>query len=132
SLHLSLLPQTFYVIQLKPGEAIPDKFLSQLGSSNSTALFSITKNVDETTVVGEYDSKADIPETYADWRCIKIAGPMDFGLVGVICSFTMPLKAAGVPVFAISTWNTDYILIPRDKIEIAKRALEDDGWTFTQ
>jgi len=52
------------------------------------------------------------------------------GITGVMCNFTIPLKNAGVPVFAISTWNTDYVLVPREKAALAVEALQADGWVF--
>lgn len=51
-------------------------------------------------------------------------------LTGVLASFTLPLQEAQVPVFAVSTWNTDYVLVPKDKLEVAVGALKKDGWTF--
>ncbi|KZT30798.1 hypothetical protein NEOLEDRAFT_36683 [Neolentinus lepideus HHB14362 ss-1] len=128
--HLTVLPQTFYVIQLNPEEKIPDNLIDQIRSSSEHPLFSITRTPEEISIVGEYESDSQSQEKYATWRCIKIAGPMDFGVTGVMCNFTTPLKAAEVPVFAVSTWNTDYVLVPNDKLELAQKALQDDGWVF--
>ncbi|KAJ6566004.1 hypothetical protein B0H10DRAFT_2112181 [Mycena sp. CBHHK59/15] len=50
--------------------------------------------------------------------------------MGVLAGFVEPLKRAEVPIFAISTWNTDYILVPKDKLARAIDALKTDGWTF--
>jgi len=56
---------------------------------------------------------------------------MEFEITGVMCNLTTPLKAAGIPVYAISTWNTDYVLIPKAKAEQAVETLKADGWHFT-
>jgi len=53
-------------------------------------------------------------------------------LTGVLSSFTAPLKEAQIPVFAVSTWNTDYILVPIDKISGAIVVLKGDGWIFAE
>lgn len=52
------------------------------------------------------------------------------GLTGVMCNFTTPLKEATIPVFAISTWNTDYVLIPVVDVDKAVAVLSHDGWQF--
>ncbi|CAL1694475.1 unnamed protein product [Somion occarium] len=115
SFRLSLLEKPFYVKQLQPHEDIPDSFLEEL--RNQTGHFvSITRTDEEVSIVGE----AQQDDTEATWRCIKIAGPMDFGVTGVMANFTAPLKTASVPVFAVSTWNTDYILLPREKVKEAR------------
>jgi len=48
-----------------------------------------------------------------------------------VCNFTTPLKTAGIPVYVVSTWNTDYVLVPKAKAEQAVEVLETDGWRFT-
>jgi hypothetical protein len=45
------------------------------------------------------------------WRCFQVSGPLDFALTGILARLTAPLAAAGVPVFALSTFDTDYLLI---------------------
>ncbi|TFK56632.1 hypothetical protein OE88DRAFT_42248 [Heliocybe sulcata] len=129
--HLNVLPGTFYVIQLNPAEKIPDNLLAQISGSIKSPLFSITKTHEEISIVGEYDSNSGVSEKFATWGCIKIAGPMDFDVVGVVSNFTAPLKAAEIGVFAVSTWNTDYVLVPKGKLELVQKALQDDGWIFT-
>jgi len=56
---------------------------------------------------------------------------MKFEITGVLCNLTTPLKAAGIPVYVVSTWNTDYVLVPNTKAEQATEALKTDGWRFT-
>ncbi|KAF9225505.1 hypothetical protein BS17DRAFT_602000 [Gyrodon lividus] len=126
-LHLEVLPQTFSVKQYSPAGGVPPEALNEFNVARTgTGMFSVTQTAEEISVVGE---------TYGDggdWRCIKIAGPMEFELTGVICSFSTPLRNANIPVFAISTWNTDYVLVPKGKILDAVRALGADGWQFAE
>ncbi|KAI0081054.1 hypothetical protein K474DRAFT_1479082 [Panus rudis PR-1116 ss-1] len=129
--HLQVAAGTFYVKQFKPDEPIPQAFLDILTNrANPSTLISITRTKEEISIAGEagdgYPVAVDDPD--ATWGCIKIAGPMDFGVTGVIASFTAPLKAAAIPVFAISTWNTDYVLIPKEKLCEADTALANNGW----
>ncbi|KAA1468105.1 hypothetical protein DENSPDRAFT_372022 [Dentipellis sp. KUC8613] len=127
-LHLQLLDGLFFVHQLKTGDRIPASLLERLQNNEPRNFLSITKTSEEISIAGSQTSATEAYE--ATWRCIKIAGPMDFGLTGVVCNFTTPLKANGVPVFAVSTWNTDYVLVPKDRANDAVEALKADGWTF--
>lgn len=130
SLHLSVLPNDFFVLQLKHNE-IDDDVLINLTRQPPERFFSLTRTVEEVSVVGEVHK--ELSKRYHDnsgWRCIRIAGPMEFNLTGILASFTLPLREVQVPVFAVSTWNTDYVLVPKDKLEVAVGALKTDGWTF--
>lgn len=53
--------------------------------------------------------------TEGPWTVFEVAGPLDFSLVGIINTLTGPLVAAGVPVFVVSTFDTDYLLTAHDK-----------------
>ncbi|KAI0059462.1 hypothetical protein BV25DRAFT_1828984 [Artomyces pyxidatus] len=129
SLHLHLLPDTYFLVQLGHDAPLPAPLLARL--QRPGPFLSLTRTPDEVSVVGA--SIAGEDDAYAaDWRCIKIAGPMDLGLTGIMADFTAPLKSAAIPVFALSTWNTDYVLVPKDKAEAAVRVLTDDGWKFVE
>ncbi|KAI9570295.1 hypothetical protein HD554DRAFT_2085227 [Boletus coccyginus] len=95
-LHLDVLGQTFSV---KKYDEIPSDVLRGLSVPKATSgIISITRTTEEISIVCEAEKDE------GEWKCIKIVGPMDFELTGVICAFTTPLKDAGIPVFAISTW----------------------------
>ncbi|TFK84065.1 hypothetical protein K466DRAFT_497294 [Polyporus arcularius HHB13444] len=122
-LRLSLLPTPFFVRKV---QAVTPDLLQKL-SADTAEVFSITRTPEEVSVAGQCASDED-PE--AKWRCFKIAGPMEFELTGILCAFATPLKDAGVPMFAISTWNTDYVLVPKEKVGDAVKALGSYGWLF--
>ena len=63
------------------------------------------------------------------WRCMKVDGPLDFELTGVLAALTQTLAEAGVPVFALSTYDTDYLLVKDEQLKIAAAALERAGHT---
>ena len=65
------------------------------------------------------------------WRCLKVLGPLDFGLTGILASVAAPLAEAGVSVFALSTYDTDYFLLRQADLTTAKRALAEKGHTVT-
>jgi len=62
------------------------------------------------------------------WRALMLQGPLDFSLVGIIASLTAPLAQAGISVFTLSTFDTDYILLKEGTLEQAVQALEKVGF----
>lgn len=63
------------------------------------------------------------------WRCLCVNGPLDFSLTGILAGIAGALAAANVPVFAVSTFDTDYILLKAESIGTGVRALEAAGYT---
>jgi hypothetical protein len=61
------------------------------------------------------------------WAALEIVGPLDFTLTGVLASFAGPLAEARIPVFAISTFDTDYVLVKTENLDAAVRALSSAG-----
>jgi uncharacterized protein len=61
------------------------------------------------------------------WRCLKVQGPLDFALTGILAALTAPLAAAGIAVFAVSTYDTDYLLLKAENLHRAAEALRGAG-----
>jgi hypothetical protein len=61
------------------------------------------------------------------WRCLKLEGPLDLDLTGVLASLLQPLAQARVTIFAIATYDTDYVLVREDQRERAIAALREAG-----
>ena len=61
------------------------------------------------------------------WRCFSLAGPIAFTETGVVSSIAVPLAAAGIGIFVISTFDTDYVLVPGPRLADAVNALEEAG-----
>ncbi|MBA3975404.1 MAG: ACT domain-containing protein [Candidatus Solibacter sp.] len=87
----------------------------------------ITRTPAELSIVCEQSAVPDGISKQGGWRRIELAGPFGFSLTGILASILNPLAAAGVPIFAISTFDTDWILIPGEHLEKAKRALAAAG-----
>ncbi|KAF8645353.1 hypothetical protein AX16_007856 [Volvariella volvacea WC 439] len=132
-LSIEVLLEPFFVIQFPTSEKLLPQLLSDIVYGSGTErLLSVTRTSEEISVVGE--SWKDAPEKvkgFVNWRCLKVRGPMEHGLIGVMAALTVPLKEAKVPVFTLSTWNTDYILVPMDLIDEAIEALKSDGWALS-
>ena len=77
---------------------------------------------------------ADVPHaTLAredGWRALRVAEPMDFGLTGVLAGISTVLARAGISIFAVSTFDTDYILIKAENLGLSQSALEAGGYTI--
>ncbi len=98
---------------------VPLQELPPFGSG----FYSVTLTVDETSLVcSEELIPADIPsEKY--FRIFKVEGPLEFDLTGILASLLKPLADAGIPVFTLSTYDTDYLMIKEENLERAIRAL---------
>lgn len=62
------------------------------------------------------------------WRCLCVKGPLDFSLTGVLAGIVGPLSTAGIAIFSISTYDTDYILVKSESLTTAIQALERAGY----
>ena len=76
----------------------------------------------------------DVPENAIaredGWRALRVKGQLDFSLTGILASMLVPLARAAVPVFAVSTFDTDYILIKQENLSRALKSLEKAGNTI--
>jgi uncharacterized protein len=107
------LPITFAVCRLRPGAPIP--------LCTATEFTSITRTAEELSIVCPVDQAPQDAKCESPWTCFKLEGPFAFSLTGVLAAFLNPLAERGVPIFAVSTFDTDYILV---KEEYAATALE--------
>jgi len=62
-----------------------------------------------------------------DWRCLMLQGPFAFELTGILLQVLQPLATAGIGIFAVSTFDTDYVLVKDHAFEAAKHALIESG-----
>lgn len=121
-LTLELLVGHLAICRIAPGEGIP-------GWARGAGLYSITCTADEVSVVCD---EADVPgdvRSEPGWRALKVRGPLDFALTGILASIAAPLADAGVSIFAVSTFDTDYVLIREEALERAMGALAAAGHT---
>ena len=91
------------------------------------ALFAVTRTRGELSIVcPRADAPADA-EVEPGWRALGVLGPLDFGLTGILASLATPLAAASVSIFAISTYDTDYVLVRDTALPAAIDALRGAG-----
>ncbi len=91
----------------------------------------ISRTPDELSVLCAESAAPEGMQAERGWRCLKLEGPFDFALTGVLASVLGPLAEAGVSIFAVSTFDTDYVLVRADRLEQAIRALQGAGHSVT-
>lgn len=95
--------------------------------ASGSEFYSVTRTAEELSVVCE---EGDVPPGVTcerGWRAIKVLGPLDFSLTGVLESLARPLAEAEISLFALSTYDTDYLLIRASRLEEALRILSGSG-----
>ena len=122
-LQLTLLPIELAVCRLEPAAAMP-------AWGTMSMLYALIHTPDELTVVCAATAVPAGVRCQAGWRAFQVCGPLDFALTGVLAALAVPLAAAGVSIFAISTFDTDYVLVPADKLSAALEALVAAGHTI--
>ena len=95
--------------------------------------FSLTVTPEEISIISEADSvPADAQHCEFGWRCFVVQGPLAFDQVGVLASLASPLAEAEIPILAISTFDTDYLLVKAENLEAAHSALATAGHIITR
>jgi len=119
-LRLQVLPETYAVCRLELTAALPDWALA--GS-----FFSVTRTHDELSIVCSQSSVPAGVTCEPDWRGLKVIGPLDFALIGILAGLAGALAGAGVSLFALSTYDTDYLLVRAKDLPLAVQALAAAG-----
>jgi hypothetical protein len=101
-----------------------DSVLPPLGDE---PFLSITRTAAELSVVGPVEQVPYGVPVETGWRCLEVQGPLEFELTGILAGISAPLAAARVPIFVISTFDTDYVLVPGTHLERAVETLEGAG-----
>lgn len=120
-LTIALLEEKFGICRLANTETIPNW-------ATAGGFFSITKTDDELSIVcaEKYIDKETICEK--DWRVLKVLGPLDFELVGILARISKILAEQSISIFAISTYDTDYILVKEKDIDEAISCLRSGNY----
>src|SRR5262245_43033763 len=120
--HLTLLvlPDLFAVCRLDPSDPVPSWAFDAVFSS-------ITRTADELSILCPERSVPEGIHCEKNWRCLRVAGTIEFSVVGVLASLVFPLAEQGISVFAISTFDTDYLLVKDKDFGMARAALRAAG-----
>jgi hypothetical protein len=120
-MQLALTDDRLAVCQLPADAPLPAWALESKG------FVAITRTPGELSIVCRADLVPAAVKQETGWRALGIVGPLDFGLTGVLAAVLTPLAQAGVSIFAVSTYDTDYVLVRESKLSAAVQALRAAG-----
>ncbi|MCC6362920.1 MAG: ACT domain-containing protein [Bryobacterales bacterium] len=110
---------------MAPGEPLP-------AWAAGGPILSVTRTADELSVVCLQSAVPPSVTRNPGWRALRIAGPLDLSMIGVLLSIAQPLADAGISIFAISTFDTDYVLVKEASLPQAVAALTAEGHTVDE
>jgi hypothetical protein len=120
-LTLSLLPDVLAICRLSPDAPIP-------AWADHGPFVSVSRSRDELSIVCPQVNVPAEVRAERDWRCLKVEGPFALdGTIGVLAALAAPLAEARVSIFAVSTFDTDYLLVQEKDLTRAVEALEGAG-----
>lgn len=122
---LKLINGLYAVVRLEASADVPPQLADARG------IISITRTADELSILCQEDLAAGFQRVQRGLCAIKVDQPLDFAMTGVLASLATPLADAGVPIFVVSTFDTDYVLVPAEKLAAARDALTAAGHTFS-
>ena len=119
-LKFRLLPGPYAIVRLASNAPVPNWALK--GDFTS-----VTRTLDELSIVCATENLPADVQLPHHWICLKLEGPFPFSQTGVLLSFIEPLSSKGIPIFAISTYDTDYVLIQEEFVDASLNALQEAG-----
>ena len=120
---LSVLFETFTIHKLSTDTSIPEEILK----SN---YYSVSKTENELSLVCSEVIEVQSLQSSKGWKCIKVAGQLDFNLTGILAGISDILAKENISIFAISTFDTDYILVRTQDLSSARTTLRQAGYKF--
>ena len=122
-LKLSVLEDLFTIHRFPPANEIP-------GEVYEGQFYSISRTDEELSIVCSSSVVLGSKRSETGWACIKVLGPLDFSLTGILAEVSEVLAKAEISIFAISTFDTDYILLKSEKLQTAISALKKAEYIF--
>ena len=123
-LTIAIHPGRYAICRLEPQASVPEWALQ------SEFFYSITRTNTELSVVCADESLPNGIHAERDRRLLQIEGTLAFTLTGVLAALATPLATAGISIFAVSTYDTDYILVAEKDLLATKQVLEAAGHTI--
>jgi uncharacterized protein len=114
------LPGLYAIVRLAPDLALP--VWAAKGEFTS-----ITRTADELSIVCLAENLPPDVNSPQRWICLKLQGPFPFAETGVLLSFIEPLSSNEIPIFAVSTYDTDYVLVQEQSSSLAIELLQRAG-----
>jgi hypothetical protein len=122
TVRLSRIDGEFVVARLDPAAPLPPELFTA-----DAPILSVTRTTSELSIVCLPTLAPKGADTDGPWDAWYIEGPIPFGLTGVVQSVVSPLSARAIPVFVVSTFDSDLILVPSTHAAVAAAALREAG-----
>lgn len=120
---LSILDSTLAVCKLDPNNKLPEW-------ATKGSFYSITRTPEELSIVCDSSIVPEDVVSEKNWKAFKVQGPLDFGLTGILAAIANPLAQAKISIFAVSTFDTDYVLVKMENLARASDILKANGFLF--
>lgn len=124
-LTLKQLDESFAIHSLSQNSQIPAQVFS-------APIYFIAKTFDEISIVLPQSVNIESDEVEGDWRALEVVGPLDFSLTGILSSIATVLANEKISIFAISTFDTDYVLVKSNTLNAAVEALRANNYQVIQ
>ena len=126
-LTLELFPETYLVCRMEASTQAANIWLPMKG------FWSLTRTDNEVSLVMAEGNAVPVGAVIErDWRLLRIVGTLDFSLIGILAKLSNVLAAAQISIFALSTYDTDYLMVKNNQIEKATAVLQASQYTVTQ
>ena len=120
---LSILEETYVIHKLDQSTNLPEELIE-------CEFYSLSNSQEELSLVCPEQMLIQSENSSPNWKCLKVAGPLDLNLTGILAGLSDTLAKAIISIFAISTFETDYLLIQKQVLETAKSELKNAGYKF--
>nr|WP_206485505.1 ACT domain-containing protein [Thalassotalea sp. G2M2-11] len=120
-LTLKLLKETFSIHSLGAKTPVPEQVFD-------APMYFIAKTFDEVSIVLPSNIDIESEDVESDWQALEVVGPLDFSLTGILSSISTVLANEKISIFAISTFDTDYILVKSNTVSAAITALRNNNY----
>jgi uncharacterized protein len=117
---LYTLDELYAIVRLEPDAPVPDW-------ARSGDFWSVTRSDSELSIVCREEDVPAAASAERGWCALELAGPLDFSLTGVVAALVTPLAEAEVPIFVLSTFETDYLFVRERDLERSVTALAEAG-----
>ena len=121
---LELMNETFTIHSFDPSQPIPEAVYN-------APVYFIAKTYDELSIVCPDSISLDSNEIETGWAALEVLGPLGFSLTGILSNISGVLAAEKISIFAISTFDTDYVLVKQEAIRLAVSSLRKHGYRVT-
>jgi len=118
---LRVLTPTFAIHSLPADASIPSSVLK-------SSIYFIGKTAEEVSVVVPENVVLDSEDVDTNWKALEVVGPLDLTLTGILANISTVLANANISIFAISTFDTDYILVKENNVPHATKALTENDY----